>query len=164
MSDEPTSRAEIAFGSDNNFQGATVSVGDVVGRDKITYTTHDWYDVRGLRDRNPYLGLKSYGYDHQAKFAGRTTLAETVVNHLTAPGQQRSVYFITGASGCGKTSLAQAGVLPRLQQHYAAQNIHLRWLQTRPSRLPLTMLTAALRGLDPTIPLGASLPAAELVA
>ena len=164
MSDQSTSRADIAFGSDNNFQGATVSVGDVVGRDKITYTAHDWYDVRGLRDRNPYLGLKSYSYDQQAKFAGRTALAETVVNHLTAPGQQRSVYFITGASGCGKTSLAQAGVLPRLQAHYAAQHITVRWLQTRPSRLPLTMLTDALRGLDATIPLGATLLAAELVA
>lgn len=163
MSDKVGSSANINFGSNTNMAGASVSVGDVVGRDKVTYTNHDFYDVRGLRDKNPYLGLKTFTYHERAKYAGRDQTIANVCATITAVGQQRTLYFITGASGSGKSSFAQAGLLPALESYYLAQNIQVLWTVTRPSSLPLAMLTDALHQLNIPVPLGTTLdPAAWL--
>ena len=86
--------------------------GDVVGRDKIvsnTYTGDQQYDVHGLA--NPYLGLQSFTYADHAKYAGREKLIAETVARLTAPDDPLSLLFVTGASGSGKSSFVQAGVL-----------------------------------------------------
>jgi hypothetical protein len=70
------------------------------------------YDVRDLA--NPYLGLAAFTYAERAKYAGRERVVEQAVELLTTPGKQRVLLFITGASGSGKSSLAQAGLLPAL--------------------------------------------------
>jgi hypothetical protein len=106
--------------------------GDVVGRDKITSTTiftgNQQYDVHGLA--NPYLGLQSFTYADHAKYAGREKLiAETVVC-LTVPDEPLALLFVTGASGSGKSSFVQAGVVPALEQHYVAPSV--TWVVFRP--------------------------------
>jgi hypothetical protein len=74
------------------------------------------YDVHGLA--NPYLGLQSFTYADHAKYAGCEKLIAETVARLTAPDDPLSLMFITGASGSGKSSCAQAGVLPALEKHY----------------------------------------------
>ena len=36
----------------------------------------------------------------------------------TKAGAERTLLFVTGASGSGKSSFAQAGLLPALESHY----------------------------------------------
>lgn len=62
-------------------------------------------------ERNPYLGLEAFTQDERALFFGRADLVEEVVATL----DDRPLIALLGASGSGKSSLLQAGVLPRLQ-------------------------------------------------
>jgi WD40 repeat protein len=116
--------------------------GDVVGRDKITtvFTGDQQYDVHGLA--NPYLGLQSFTYTDHAKYAGREKPIVETVARLTAPNYPLALLFITGASGSGKSSFVQAGVLPALEKHYAALSV--KWAVFRPSRDPLAALSDAI--------------------
>ena len=127
--------------------------GDVVGRDKVVsiagdniagdkniFTGDQQYDVHGLA--NPYLGLQSFTYADHAKYAGREKLIAETVARLTAPDDPLALLFITGASGSGKSSFVQAGVLPALEKHYAALSV--KWAVFRPSRDPLAALADAM--------------------
>ncbi len=149
-------------GSDRSVSGGvTISAsatigGDVVGRDKIvsiagdnvsgdkivsnTYTGDQQYDVHGLA--NPYMGLQSFTYADHIKYAGREKLIAETVARLTAPDDPLALLFVTGASGSGKSSFVQAGVLPALEKHYAALSV--KWAVFRPSRDPLSALADAL--------------------
>jgi hypothetical protein len=69
------------------------------------------------------------------------------VAKLTTPGVQRALLFITGASGSGKSSFAQAGLIPALEQHYTARHQQVRRAVFRPSKHPLAMLSDALQQL-----------------
>ncbi len=73
--------------------------------------------------------------------AGREKLIAETVARLTAPDEPLALLFITGASGSGKSSFVQAGVLPALEKHYAA--LSLKWAVFRPSRDPLAALADA---------------------
>jgi DNA-binding SARP family transcriptional activator len=59
----------------------------------------------------PYLGLRAFGPEDADLFFGRETDAEVVIDRLR-PGV---LVAIAGASGTGKSSLALAGVVPRLE-------------------------------------------------
>ena len=142
---DPDSTTSISRsgGADLNAQGNITVGGDVVGRDKIstTYITDaQQYDVRGLA--NPYLGLQSFTYADHAKYAGREKLIAQTVTRLTAPDDPLALLFVTGASGSGKSSFVQAGVLPALEKHYAALSV--KWAVFRPSRDPLAALADVL--------------------
>ncbi len=100
------------------------------------------YDVRGLP--NPYPGLRAFTYADRAAFAGREALIEDSVARLTTPGDPQSLTFITGASGSGKSSFAQAGLLPALEEHYRARGKTARWAVFRPGTNPLAVLADAL--------------------
>src|SRR6266536_1010627 len=81
--------------------------GDVAGRDIIHNITEELtYDVSDL-GHNPYLGLASYTYATRAFYGGREPQISDAIARLTAPGDEPVVLFVTGASGCGKSSLAQ---------------------------------------------------------
>lgn len=123
--------------------------GDFVGRDKLVTQTNIYgevaYDVAGLA--SPYLGLSAFTYDARDRYAGREREVEQAVAMLTEPGEQRTVLFITGASGSGKSSFAQAGLLPALEAHYAALGLALRKAVMTPSTKPLAGLAQALRSM-----------------
>jgi hypothetical protein len=121
--------------------------GDFVGRDKITIAEEAAYNVHGLT--NPYLGLRAFRYEDSAIYAGRETLAEETVAKLTNPTAQQTQLFITGASGSGKSSFAQAALLPLLENHYAAYQKAVRHAIFRPSSQPMVMLADALQKLYP---------------
>jgi WD40 repeat protein len=60
--------------------------------------------------RSPYPGLTPFNIDHADLFVGR----EVVVERCHALFDERGFIAIVGASGSGKTSLAVAGLAPRL--------------------------------------------------
>lgn len=64
---------------------------------------------------SPYLGLQAFSASHAAVFFGRSAAIERLqhcVHKQVAAG--RAQVLILGASGSGKTSLVQAGLLPAL--------------------------------------------------
>jgi WD40 repeat protein len=99
----------------------------------------------------PYRGLLPYGQDHEAVFFGRARLTAALAGTLAQAG----IVMVTGASGAGKTSLLQAGLIPAL-----ARGVQVRgsssWLRISmvPGTRPLTELSARLAqlgGRDPAV-------------
>jgi nucleoside phosphorylase len=77
------------------------------------------YDVDEMRQESPFLGLRSFGYDDRDKYVGREELAREIVRAISnRDGPPQAIKFIVGASGTGKSSFAQAGLLPALEHHY----------------------------------------------
>src|SRR5262249_28483708 len=89
-----------------------------------------------------------------------TSEIERGTEALTAPGAQRTVLFVTGASGSGKSSFARAGLVPALEQHYSARGLHVRRGVMRPGAQPLARLADALQqlGLPPDEAFAAAKP------
>lgn len=137
--------------------------GDFIGRDKtIILTGEVAYDVRGLP--NPYLGLRSFTYTDRAAYGGREGEIAQAVSALTRPGQQQVLYFVTGASGSGKSSFVQAGLMPALEAFYATRNQPTARALFRPGDAPMTMLADALLQLGaPSLEAYATLPSVPLI-
>ncbi|MBV1856339.1 nSTAND1 domain-containing NTPase [Catellatospora tritici] len=87
----------------------------------------DWADHQGLYGRrgwddaaalSPYPGAQAFGPDRRAVFRGRHADIDAVAKRII-DGQARNrfaVHVVVGQSGCGKSSLVQAGVFPRFHQ------------------------------------------------
>src|SRR5689334_7970264 len=95
--------------------GKIIIDGSVVGRDTIVVNEDPASDVSDLT-ANPYPGLASYTYATRDFYGGRDEQVELAVARLTAPGDESVLLFVTGPSGSGKSSFAQAGLLPALEQ------------------------------------------------
>ncbi|UXA51391.1 winged helix-turn-helix domain-containing protein [Xanthomonas prunicola] len=66
---------------------------------------------------NPYMGLQAFDPAHADVFFGRSHAIAQVLGALRAQlHSQRGMVLVSGASGCGKTSLLRAGVVPLLCQ------------------------------------------------
>ncbi|GAA4781470.1 winged helix-turn-helix domain-containing protein [Lysobacter hankyongensis] len=66
---------------------------------------------------NPYVGLSAFDDEHAGVFFGRSRVtAELLAAMRQQIDNQRRFLLIVGASGCGKTSLLNAGALPLLRQ------------------------------------------------
>ncbi|WP_115557107.1 winged helix-turn-helix domain-containing protein [Xanthomonas campestris] len=66
---------------------------------------------------SPYVGLRAFDPDHAEVFFGRSHAIAQVIAAVRAQLQsQRALVLLSGASGCGKTSLLRAGVVPLLAQ------------------------------------------------
>ncbi|MEA9589697.1 winged helix-turn-helix domain-containing protein [Xanthomonas sp. WHRI 10064A] len=64
---------------------------------------------------SPYVGLQAFDPAHAEVFFGRSHAIAQVVAALRAQlHSQRGLVLVSGASGCGKTSLLRAGVVPLL--------------------------------------------------
>ena len=87
---------------------------------------------------NPYCGLFAFQEHDAPFFFGR----EAAIEQLTHAIHQNPLVIMTGASGCGKSSLVNAGVLPRLRQEQETQP----WLIAafRPGEEPYQTFAAAL--------------------
>ena len=94
----------------------------------------------------PYPGLRPFGKDEWSIFFGRERMTDDVIRRLV---DQRFL-VVHGDSGCGKSSLISAGVLPRLEQEAARGG--LRWLTcwATPGDEPLNNLAQALAVLGDT--------------
>lgn len=133
--------AGIRVGDGAHVEQITVH-GDVAGRDIVHITAEQSYDVSEL-SANPYRGLASFTYETRAFYGGRDQQIGEAVRRLTGAGggERPWLVFVTGASGSGKSSFVQAGVVPALE---AALGEGLRWAVTRPGRQPLAAIERAL--------------------
>jgi serine/threonine protein kinase/tetratricopeptide (TPR) repeat protein len=82
----------------------------------------------------PFRGLNVFGFEHAPIFHGRTKAIGEVLEVLEDQAKAgRPFVLILGASGSGKSSLLQAGVLPLLTRPESIEGIRLwRWALTRP--------------------------------
>jgi WD40 repeat protein len=102
-------------------------------------------------DGCPYRGLLPYDKAHEMVFYGRDRLTAAVAGRLAQAG----MVMLTGASGAGKTSLLQAGLVPALARgvQVPGSSSWARISMTAGTR-PLTELSARLAQLgdrDPAV-------------
>ena len=86
------------------------------GTVNITYISQTSSDAeiqaRELIEASPYLGLEKFGVEDHDKFFGRDRWIENLTEHL----KHKNVLLLLGASGSGKSSLIQAGLVPALKK------------------------------------------------
>lgn len=96
------------------------------------------------RETNPYRGLKPYRAEHAGLFFGRAAAARRLLRHV----RRHRLTVVVGPSGSGKSSLVQAGLLPRLRLRTGHQSRpDAGWRVSPPLRVtadPFTNLHAAL--------------------
>ena len=86
-------------------------------------------------ERSPFLGLMPFTERDSSRFYGRDAEIEASVDRITTT----PLLAVLGASGAGKTSFVQAGLIPRLKQQGALTVISLR-----PGRAPVVQLALRL--------------------
>jgi len=102
--------------------------------------------VRTSAECAPYLGLASYQPEDADLFFGRTEFVAGLVGRLT----KERFLAVVGASGCGKSSLLRAGLLPAVgPQNASGAETWLTVLLT-PGAQPVTVLAARLASLTGT--------------
>ena len=101
-------------------------------------------------DKSPYPGLDAFTESEAVVFFGRKALVTALFErlHPALPRQARRFVPVIGPSGSGKSSLVQAGLLPRLSKR---QWIHVSPFtpEDRPLSNLADSLSAALPGSDP---------------
>ncbi len=97
---------------------------------------------------NPFKGLRAFQEQGAPDFFGREALVERLLVRLREPDQQARFLAVIGASGSGKSSLVNAGLIPALRRE--AIPGASRWLivDMMPGSHPFDELEAALlRGI-----------------
>jgi WD40 repeat protein len=96
-----------------------------------------------LTPQNPYQGLEAFTQDKALFFFGRERLMEKLLERL----RRERFLAVVGASGSGKSSVIQAGLLHRLAQGALPGSADWRTLVCRPGELVDT-LAQVLRGME----------------
>lgn len=95
--------------------------------------------LHAARSENPYRGLCSFDAEHRGVFFGRSTAITAALERLRSD----PFLLVTGDSGVGKSSLCQAGILPRLVSGHLRD--HRAWSSVRmvPGKQPCLALASA---------------------
>ena len=97
-------------------------LGDVYGGD-ITFVIANNSEAeihsRKLKPGSPYLGLSKFEPEDKDKFFGR----EQLITKLSKDLEQNNLLLLVGASGSGKSSLVQAGIIPYLSDEWGAAKL-----------------------------------------
>src|SRR5258705_8095421 len=90
---------------------------------------------------NPFVGLRAFESDESLLFFGRQEQTVELLQRL----HQYHFVAIIGNSGCGKSSIIRAGLIPRLKAGYLVEGQD-RWLiaAMKPGQDPLCNLAEAL--------------------
>jgi energy-coupling factor transporter ATP-binding protein EcfA2 len=82
----------------------------------------------------PYPGLEPFTENDAAIFFGRDAKIDEVRETLARikGGNAKGFIVVLGASGCGKSSLVKAGVLPRLRKPKNVREVEKDWLIAEP--------------------------------
>ncbi len=93
----------------------------------------------------PYMGLSAFAEEDCQYFYGRESLTQELIHEL----RDRSFLAIVGASGSGKSSVMQAGVIPQLRLGKQIPSSE-QWLiiNLRPGANPLFTLSQKLGGVE----------------
>ncbi|BAY98554.1 peptidase C14 caspase catalytic subunit p20 [Tolypothrix tenuis PCC 7101] len=85
----------------------------------------------------PYMGLNAFVEADSAYFYGRENVTQQLIHHL----RDRAFLAVIGASGSGKSSVVQAGLIPQLRQGKQIPNSEQWLIKTiRPGANPLQAL------------------------
>lgn len=87
----------------------------------------------------PYPGIRPFKKSEHAIFYGRRRMVDAVLDLLG----ERQLVVVHGGSGCGKSSLIKAGVLPRLEQEHRLHGVAWTTTEMRPGGAPLMNLAEA---------------------
>jgi YD repeat-containing protein len=91
--------------------------------------------------RQPYPGLRPFEIDEADIFFGREEQTDELLSRLNTT----RFLAIIGASGCGKSSLVRAGMIPALETGFmAAAGSRWQFVQMRPGSHPIRRLATAL--------------------
>ncbi len=121
-----------------------------------------WLESRGLlgpriawpkEKGSPFPGLAPFEAEHAAVFFGRARVIDEARRRLAAAAERGTAFLlIVGASGSGKSSLARAGLIPRLTTPGVVASVDLwRVARMKPGEGqagPLTALATALLAPD----------------
>ena len=100
-------------------------------------------DTDALIAANPFPGLRSFKPAEADRFFGRQQQIDALVARLAGT----PLLAVSGASGCGKSSLVLAGLLNELARRHAAHDeTDWRPVVMRPGNRPIANLAAALAG------------------
>ncbi|GAB4531313.1 MAG: caspase family protein [Pleurocapsa sp.] len=89
----------------------------------------------------PYMGLQAFKEDNAQYFYGRESLVQRLLNHIG----HKSTMAVVGASGSGKSSVVQAGLLAQLRQGKQIPSSDRWWLGCfRPGDNPIEALARRL--------------------
>ena len=89
----------------------------------------------------PYMGLQAFTEDNAEYFYGRTNLIQRLINQIG----HNSTMAVVGASGSGKSSVVQAGLMAQLRQGKQIPQSERWWLGClRPGSNPVRALAKAL--------------------
>jgi hypothetical protein len=92
--------------------------------------------------KKPYPGLRPFEPDESDIFFGRELITVEVIGRMG----EHNLVFVHGSSGCGKSSLVRAGVLPTIQNDHELAGRPFVFRIMRPFEGPLS--TLALRLAD----------------
>ncbi|WP_433194295.1 caspase, EACC1-associated type [Nocardia sp. CA-107356] len=101
--------------------------------------------------RSPYPGLASFGPDDAGMFFGRATMLARLLDELAVAATEGGPRVLVGASGSGKTSLLNAGVIAALRDRGlpgVAGSVGWALRRFTPGADPLQRLVAALDAPD----------------
>ncbi|MGD0745221.1 MAG: hypothetical protein ABSA45_08705 [Verrucomicrobiota bacterium] len=103
---------------------------------------------------SPFLGLRAFQPEHAPIFFGRDLDTRKILNRLEvqAGSSGRVFLMILGMSGCGKSSVARAGVLPALQSPGETRWDCWRHLILRPSEAANSLLSGLGEALLKSLP------------
>lgn len=101
----------------------------------------------------PYRGLAAYRPEDTDWFFGRERSTDALVAQLRAAEDTGGLVMLVGASGAGKSSLLNAGLVPALRDGATADGAGppREVLQLVPGNDPLTELTRRIPGLAPVV-------------
>jgi WD40 repeat protein/uncharacterized caspase-like protein len=89
----------------------------------------------------PYKGLRAFGEADARYFYGRDSLIQELIQKISL----RSLLPVVGASGSGKSSVVQAGLIAKLRQGRHLPGSERWWIRTlRPSDRPMQALSRTL--------------------
>src|SRR6185369_10881362 len=95
----------------------------------------------GAFPENPFVGLRPFKSDEGLLFFGRREQTLELLQQL----QQSRFLSIVGSSGCGKSSLIRAGLIPKLQAGFLVeQRDQWRVATAKPGDAPVDNLAQAL--------------------
>lgn len=90
---------------------------------------------------NPFVGLRPFESDESFLFFGRDKQILTLLQQL----QSKHFLAVVGSSGCGKSSLIRAGLIPKLKAGFLIERRdHWRIAIMKPGESPLTNLSKTL--------------------
>jgi energy-coupling factor transporter ATP-binding protein EcfA2 len=105
---------------DGEFKGIAGDIsGGVINQYIITQKSGVEIQAQTLITGSPYLGLRKFEVDDKDRFFGRDNWIIELTDYL----KQKNVLLLLGASGSGKSSLVQAGLIPKLKDDFGANKL-----------------------------------------